>query len=592
MTGAAPSVWEDATLAAALFAVDPAGLAGVAVRGGPGVARDLWLAKARALLPPGAPFRRAPLHIEDDRLLGGLDLAASLAAGRPVAQRGVLAECDGGVVVLPMAERIEAGVAARLATVLDRGEVALERDGLTLRLPARIGVIALDEGLEPDERPPEALIERLAFRLDLTGLGGREAPGEDGPNADTVAAARARLDGVGPVDDSIIEGLCAAAIMLDVASARGPILALRAARAHAALSGRSEVQAEDAAVAARLVLGARARRVPAEAEPEPAEDDRRSTPENAADPPPSAEPPPETDTPSQTDMVIEAIQAALPDDLLERVRLEGAPRSRNSGTRGAGADTKSARRGRPVGSRQGAFRSGDRLNLVETLRAATPWQKLRGGGGDAPTGGRIQVRREDFRIRRFVQRAESTTIFVVDASGSAAFQRLAEAKGAVELLLAKAYVSRTRVALIAFRGAEADILLPPTRSLTRAKRRLADLPGGGGTPLASGMDAALALALAERGMDRTPTLVFLTDGRANIGRDGAPGRRAAEDDAMAAAGRVRNAGVAAVYLDTSARPRLDGDRFARAMDAVYAPLPYANAGAMFDIVDDLRGGRR
>ncbi len=93
-------------------------------------------------------------------------------------------------------------------------------------------------------------------------------------------------------------------------------------------------------------------------------------------------------------------------------------------------------------------------------------------------------------------------------------------------------------------------------------------------------------------MDRTPTLVFLTDGRANIGRDGAPGRRAAEDDAMAAAGRVRNAGVAAVYLDTSARPRLDGDRFARAMDAVYAPLPYANAGAMFDIVDDLRGGRR
>ncbi len=589
MTRASPSVWEDATLAATLLAVDPAGLVGVAVRGGPDVARDRWLAKVKALLAPGAPFRRAPLHIEDDRLLGGLDLAASLAAGRPVAQRGVLAECDGGVVVLPMAERIEAGVAARLATVLDHGEVALERDGLTLRLQARIGMIALDEGLGPDERPPEALMERLAFRVDLTGLSGRDAPGEDGPNADAVAAARARLDGVRPADDSIIEGLCAAAIMLDVASARGPILALRAARAHAALSGRSKVTAEDAAVAARLVLGARARRVPAEAEPESAED----VPENAADQPPNAEPPPETDIPSQTDMVIEAIQAALPDDLLERVKLEGATRSRSAGTRGAGADAKSARRGRPVGSRQGALRSGDRLNLVETLRAATPWQKLRGGGvNGAQDGVRIQVRREDFRIRRFVQRAESTTIFVVDASGSAAFQRLAEAKGAVELLLAKAYVSRTRVALIAFRGAEADILLPPTRSLTRARRRLADLPGGGGTPLASGMDAALALALAERGMDRTPTLVFLTDGRANIGRGGAPGRRAAVDDAMTAAGRVRNAGVAAVYLDTSARPRPDGDRFARAMDAVYAPLPYANAGAMFDIVDDLRGGRR
>jgi magnesium chelatase subunit D len=181
-------------------------------------------------------------------------------------------------------------------------------------------------------------------------------------------------------------------------------------------------------------------------------------------------------------------------------------------------------------------------------------------------------------------------MFVVDASGSAAVQRLAEAKGAVELLLAKAYVSRARVALVAFRGPGADVLLPPTRSLTRAKRRLADLPGGGGTPLGAGIEAALRLALAERALERTPLLVFLTDGRANIGQGGAPGRAGAEADALAAARLVRAAGVGAAYIDTAARPRPDGDRFARAMGAVYAPLPYLDAGAVAGLVDGLRSG--
>ena len=222
---------------------------------------------------------------------------------------------------------------------------------------------------------------------------------------------------------------------------------------------------------------------------------------------------------------------------------------------------------------------------METLRAATPWRRLRAREAD---DGRVQVRKEDFRIRRFVQRRESTTIFVVDASGSAAFQRLAEAKGAVELLLAKAYVSRTRVALIAFRGTEGEMLLPPTRSLTRAKRRLADLPGGGGTPLASGIEIALRLALSERSAERTPLLVLLTDGRANIGRTGQPGRSAAVEDALAAARLVRAAGVAAAYIDTSPRPRPDGDLIARAMGAVYAPLPYVDATAVFAVVDGVR----
>ena len=124
----------------------------------------------------------------------------------------------------------------------------------------------------------------------------------------------------------------------------------------------------------------------------------------------------------------------------------------------------------------------------------------------------MQIRAEDFHIQRYQQRASSCLILALDASGSAALNRLAEAKGAVELLLADCYVRRDSVAVLAFRGKAAELLLPPTRSLARAKRSLAGLPGGGGTPLASAMDAALALAEQIRRKGETPILVLLTAG--------------------------------------------------------------------------------
>lgn len=586
----ASPAWRDAALAAALFAIDPIGLGGVVLRAGPGAARDRWMLMTLALLPTQAPVRRIPLNIEDDRLLGGLDLATSLASGRPIVQSGILAQSDGGVVILAMAERIEPAAAARIALALDQGEVAIERDGLALRLPTRIGVIALDEGLAPDERPPPALRDRLAFYLDLSLVGGRESLDEV-YDAVAVAQARANLAEIAPPDYAIVEALCTASQALGIACVRAPLLTLRAARAHAALQGRAAITAEDAAVASRLILGPRALTRPAEPPAEQAAQD-------PAEPPPAV-PPEEAQTPNApqepregemtSDKVVEAIQAALPDDLLDRISLAGQTRAAAPPpSRGGGAAAKSARRGRPVGSWPGALRPGARLNLVETLRAAAPWQQLRKAGRDET---RIQVRQVDFRIRRFVQRLQSTTIFVVDASGSAAFQRLAEAKGAVELLLAKAYVSRSRVALIAFRGTEAELLLPPTRSLARAKARLAELPGGGGTPLAAGIEAATVLALGETAKDHTPLMVFLTDGRANIARDGAPGRGRADSDALEAAQRVRESGLAAVFIDTSPRAQPDADRFARAMGGVYAPLPYVNASAMADIVGQLQAAR-
>ena len=174
---------------------------------------------------------------------------------------------------------------------------------------------------------------------------------------------------------------------------------------------------------------------------------------------------------------------------------------------------------------------------------------------------RILIRKDDFRISRFKQRTETTTIFVVDASGSAALHRLAEAKGAVELLLADCYIRRDQVALIAFRGSVAEMLLPPTRSLARAKRSLAGLPGGGGTPLAAGLDAAFALADSVRRKGQTPTVIVLTDGRANIARDGGQGRPRAEEDAMqrrAAVACCRHQRGAGRYVAAAGRLRRDG----------------------------------
>jgi len=187
------------------------------------------------------------------------------------------------------------------------------------------------------------------------------------------------------------------------------------------------------------------------------------------------------------------------------------------------------------------------------------------------------VRPDDFRLKRFRRRAERVVIFVVDASGSAALARLAEAKGAVELMLAQAYVARQQVALVSFRGAAAEVLLPPTRSLVMTKRRLASLPGGGGTPLAAGLAAAMDLARLAKSRGTTPYLAVLTDGKANIALDGAPGRPQAEADARRIAQALRVAGVRSILIDTGNRPAQSARDLATAMGGAYLPLPRADA---------------
>jgi len=583
------SAWADAVLAAALFAVDPAGTAGVALRALPGPVRDGWLALARSLLPADCPRSKIPLHVSESRLLGGLDLAATLRLGRPIAERGLLAQADGGVVELAMAERLTGTTTAHLTAVLDAGEVVLERDGIAARSDSRLGVIALDEGVGEDERLPEPLRDRLAFHLDLARFGIHDTEVAIPWGMAEIEDARARVPAV-VIGDAFVEILCGAALALGIASLRGSLLAIRVARLAAALVGRDQVAEEDVAAAARLVLAPRATRLPA-SEPAPEEEPPPEPP--PPEPPEEGQNQDEQDIPDQPleDMVLEAAQAAMPKDLLDQLRAGVERRSRTRSQGKAGAEQHASLRGRPIGARPGDLGPGVRMNVVETLRAAAPWQVIRRRETQARglTPKRVEVRKDDFRVTRFKQRAETTTIFAVDASGSSALHRLAEAKGAIELLLASCYVRRDRVALVSFRGRGAEVLLPPTRSLVRAKRSLASLPGGGGTPLAAGIDLALLLADGVQRRGGTPTLVLLTDGRANVARDGQGGRTKAGEEAMAAARLVHLAAVRALLVDTSPHPQPKARELAVAMGASYLPLPYADANLLSQAVQRVAG---
>ncbi|WP_425995167.1 magnesium chelatase subunit D [Afipia sp. DC4300-2b1] len=575
--------WADAVRAAQLFAVDPVGTGGVVVRSRAGPVRDRWLAILRASLPSTAIVRHVPLHIADGRLLGGMDLSATLIAGRPVAERGLLAEADGGILMLAMAERMSPATAVHVTAAMDAQEAVVERDGLSLKMPARFGIVALDEGLE-DEFAPPPLMDRSAFYVDFNDIGFSETDDFPTDSVD-IGAARGRLRSL-EIDPAHLEAICGAAAALGIASFRAPLLAIRAARASAALFGRDAVAQDDVVLAARLVLSPRARVLPQADEPEPQPPPQENA-ENTSDGDERDDQTPDMDR-ALDEVILDAAKASIPPGVLAALREASSARSRTRSAGKAGVLQKSKQRGRPAGVLRGELRSGSKLNVIETLRSAAPWQPLRraevvksGTTGSMP---RILIRKDDFRLSRFKQRSETTTIFVVDASGSAALHRLAEAKGAVELLLADCYIRRDQVALISFRGSVAELLLPPTRSLARAKRSLAGLPGGGGTPLAAGLDAAFMLADSIRRKGQTPTVILLTDGRANIARDGSAGRPQAEEDAKSAARQMRAAGIASVLVDTSPRMQPLAGQFAAEMGAHYLPLPYADAATLSQAV--------
>jgi magnesium chelatase subunit D len=567
------ALWRDFLLAGTLSLVDPQGLGGVCLKARAGPLRDFWLERFLLSMQPRVPRIRLPAAIPPDRLLGEIDVAATLATGRPVLDTGALLQADGGCIVIAMAERLPPPTAAIVSSAMDEGAVRIERSGFSHRMPTRFATIALDEGSGDEECLPDVLAERLAFHVELDRLTSLPTEFEDAADADAIMVARSRLSDVA-VSEEMLAGLAALSDR-GRGTARAALHLLRAARAIAAMRGAGAIDIADAAAAVRLVIGGAAL-----APSEEGRQEQSPTPAEGN----QAEPLPESDEGAGTqvaDLILEAVVASIPAGLLEAVSRERQAPGRAGAAGKSGRAAQGAARGRPLGARRRPPHPGARIDVIATLRSAAPWQRLRRTavpGADAPEmTGRLHLRGEDLRYVHRRQKTGTTAIFAVDASGSAAVARLAETKGAIELLLSECYVRRDQVALIGFRGERAELLLTPTRSLVRAKRCLAALPGGGGTPLADGIVRTTALASLLRRGGQDVVSVFLTDGRANVSLEGARARDAAVRDAEVAARRFRAQAFRGIVIDTARQPQPTLRRLAEELGAEYLPLPRGGA---------------
>ena len=560
--------WADAEWAAALIALIGETLGGVHLRSPPGPVRDYWLERVENLSNQD-PIRKIPANIPEGRLLGGIDLGATLQHGKPIAETGMLGECHGHIVIAAMAERLPRNTVHHLCTALDHGAITLARDGIEAETPARIALIATDEGTG-DESAHAALVDRLGIALDMTILGIHDVDDEIFRRRDIERAIDTLIRVT--MDEEHLMALATLTASLGIDSPRPTLAAAKVARASAALRQSKTVDEEDVARALRLCLIPRAQQLPEIAEPPPEPEPEQT---DDAEPAPAPEQPPPDE-----ERLLEAALAQLPAGLLEQLQTRSV-RLRQSSTGSAGDQHRHQNRGRPTGVFRGDHRRGGRVNILATLRAAAPWQPLRRReqtARDNQTPPRhLQIRRDDIHLTRFQQRRETLTLFVVDASGSAALQRLAEAKGAVELLLADCYARRDQVALIAFRDTQAELLLPPTRSLVRAKKTLAALPGGGATPMASALD--LTRDMAERAGKQGTTMqyVILTDGAANVARDGTRSREAGTADALVAARMLAMSPASGLVIDTAQRPQPRARELADTLRGTYLALPQADA---------------
>ncbi len=592
----ADALWSDALTAVQLLSQPAHRLGGIWLRAPHGPVREAWLQALGAQAPK---LVRAPGSVDTPRWLGGLDLAATLQTGRLEEQPGLLRQADGGLLCLPMAERLDLALASSLCQTLDRAGV--DRGG---RLePTRFGVVALDESLEDEAPVAPALRERLGLWIDLRGV----------PPASVKSLAHRRpppAAGPAPVaGESVLQSLCGTALALGIDSLRVPALALEVACAHARLHDRDHVADEDLLYACRTVLAPRARQWPQQADDGSSpqdedatapERDGEDTPEphasDAAEPPhPSLEAtpphqdtkgscPPAADAEALQAMMVAAAAARLPPDLLLRLSMGTAPsRGARQGT--SGQSRLGAQRGRPLPPRPARPGGQARLHLLATLRAAAPRQRLR--GRTDPTQ-RLRIRAEDFHVHRAEQRSASCLILAVDASGSAALHRLAEAKGAVQLLLEQSYARRDSVCVIGFRGAQAQLLLPATRSLVRARRALTGLPGGGGTPLASALHLAHEQAALLQRQGVTPILVVLSDGRANVTLQGLGGRAQAQSDAAHWALAWQATGHAGLWIDTAPQPEALARQLASQLGARYLPMPHMQSQRLAQALREAR----
>jgi magnesium chelatase subunit D len=598
--------WADALLAANVLRCGGPRIGGLWLTARAGGVRDAFLSHLGQLLGPQDRWTRLPPGSSLSNLVGGVDIAATAALGALVRQSGLLARASGNVLLIPMAERLDTTIAAIVGTTLDRPA----GDGIC--------VLALDESIEDDDRLPAAIGDRLALRIELHAVAWHHV-------AEGFAALQkpAKTTHQGKATDwlstTISDTTLTSLSSLALSSRHGSLRILRnlvqVAKILAHLAGRTIVNDSDAITALRLCLGLRRAPPPEEQQTTSAEDTPPPPmPDESQDPPPASPETSENDTPEpddqteqpppRLDALTELLAAVQAGALAGNPLLLSSERpSRDKGRSGkSGTERKNARRGRPFGIGLSPPYPDARPDIVATLRAAAPWQRARAAqrtkmlataGAALPTElvttatrrPRAFITRDDFRYQRLRHAAPSTAIFVVDASGSTALERLGETKGAIEQLLARCYIRRDEVALIAFRGTSAEVLLPPTRSLVAAKRKLAALPGGGPTPLASGLQKGLELALTVRRSGSTPLLVLLTDGSGNIALDGTPNRMLAAEELTRLARLYKSNNLKTICIDIARRPRDSVAALANALGADLHLLRQAEAKGMSDLVD-------
>ena len=550
---------------------------------------------ARHAIELPMPLVTLPLGATEDRVIGTLDFERALREGRKAIQPGLLATAHRGILYVDEVNLLADHLVDVLLDAAAMGTNSIQREGIELSHPARfmlIGTMNPEEGeLRPQlldrfglmvrvagPREPELRAEvvrrRLAFDESPAAFAARWET-EQAQLRERIEQARGLLAAV-RIDDALLQLMTRLCCELEIDGLRGDIVLYKTTRALAALDGRTTATSADVREAAELALVHRRRRKPF--------DHPTSSAQELDDFFEGGRPKAEGggvdfghDGASQDDGSREAegTDRMEPDDdhrlfplpsasAVRPVELERATSSPRL-ARGRRNAVTAERSGQYV--RATASDSPTDLAIDATLRAAA-----QRGGWD---GNQLTVEPADLRQKVRSGRAGTLILFVVDASGSMAARRRMEAvKGTVLGLLVDAYHQRDQVAVIAVRGVQAQLLLPPTSSVELAQSVLQTLPTGGRTPLAHAFTLASEVIARARRSDSEglALVVLLSDGKANVGLPQATGEPFAQ--ALATAGQLAAARVPALVLDTDAGLVRVGraSELAAALGAEYLPL--------------------